>query len=107
MMARRAGGGGRHAPPAVAAPVRGAAEAELDRFKDRLLMRLLRQSSSAELDNALRHAVNEAAALSWTTPFPLLFLPALVEEKAQSVLRYAERQARIWRGSPASWDEAA
>jgi hypothetical protein len=91
----------------VATPVRGAAEAELDRFRDRLLLRLLQQSSSAELDAALRHAANEAAALSWMTPFPLLFLPALVEEKAQSVLRHAARQARIKRGRSGVQDQAA
>ncbi len=81
-------------PPAVGAPVfQGATESEFEQFKDQLLLRLLRQTSDAELDAALRHAANEAAAMAWTTPFPLLFLPALVEEKAESVRRQAKDQA--------------
>jgi len=40
-------------------------------------------------------AATEASALSWTTPFPLLFYPALFEEKVASALERARRQDRI------------
>lgn len=95
------------AEPAAAAPFRGAVEAELDQFKDRLLDQLMSQATTAEVQAALRHAANEAAAVAWTTPFPLLFLPALLEEKAQSARRHAARQERIKRRPWTARDEAA
>jgi hypothetical protein len=45
-----------------------------------------------QLYAALRRAANEAAALAWFTPFPLLFFPALLEEKARAALRQGARQ---------------
>ena len=46
----------------------------------------------------LQAAVNEAEALAWQTPYPHLFFPALAEEKAIAVSRWAEHQALV-RGS--------
>ena len=45
--------------------------------------------------DALRRAVNEADALAATTPFPVLFLPALAEEKAHGALHWHARQREI------------
>ena len=43
----------------------------------------------------LRLAANEAAAVAWTTGFPLLVLPVLLEEKAAEVEEHAARQEQV------------
>ena len=78
-----------------AAPFRGTVETELDRLKDGLLLRLLNETSEPDLETPLRLAANEAAALAWLTPFPLLLFPALLEEKAQTARNQAAMQARV------------
>jgi hypothetical protein len=83
------------APAAPAVPFRGAQETELDRLKARLLRQLLQQTADEELYAPLRRAANEAAGLAWFTPFPLLFFPALFEEKARGALRQGARQRCI------------
>jgi len=83
--------------PVVAAPTRGPMESELDRLKDRLLQRLLDETEESRLKPLLRRAATEASALAWTTAYPLLVLPVLLEEKAEAARLYAERQARIWK----------
>src|SRR4051794_38529135 len=65
----------------LTAPARGAAESQLDGLKERLLQPLLEKTSDRHVGAAFRRAGTEAAALAWTTPFPLLFLPALLAEK--------------------------
>jgi hypothetical protein len=87
--------------PVPAAPMRGAPEAELEAFKERLSQPLLQRAEDAELLAMLRAAIQEAAALAWTTPFPLLFLPALVEEKATAAQHRLTRQRQIRRRSQA------
>ena len=81
--------------PVPPAPFRGTGETELDRFKNRLLRELLASTDEPELYAPLRRATNEAAALAWTTPFPLLFLPELLREKADAARRYVERQTAL------------
>jgi hypothetical protein len=71
---------------------RRAQEVALERFKRRLAQKAAYQAEDARLVPWLRHAANEAAALAWTTPFPMLFLPQLLEEKAEAVRRYVRRQ---------------
>ena len=85
--------------PVVTVPFRATLNDALDRLKDRLLHELLRETPEPELNPVLRRAANEATALAWTTPFPLLFLPALLEEKADAARRYARRQAGLWKRS--------
>ena len=77
-------------------PLRGAVEQDLEQFKSRLLEQLLQEAPGVEFQRPLRHAANEAAALAWMTPFPLLLLPALVQEKALGVRRHAERQREVY-----------
>jgi hypothetical protein len=77
----------------------GAQAAELDDLKNRLLRELLREAPKGPLATALRRAANEAAALVWLTPYPLLLLPALLEEKAQAARAQVERQQLIRRRS--------
>jgi len=86
----------RFAPPIVATmPFRGTAETELDRLKERLLAAELARTTNLEMNVLLRRAANDAVALVWLTPFPLLLLPALFEEKARVARRAASRQALI------------
>lgn len=82
-------------PVPPAAPFRGSLETDLERLKARLLRELLDAASDAQLHAPLRRATNDAAALAWTTPFPLLVLPELVREKAASARRYVQRQAAL------------
>ena len=79
----------------LTAPARGAAEKELDRLKDKLLRPLIEKSSDQEAEATLRRAGTEAAALAWTTPFPLLFLPALLDEKVDRAEQHLARQKTI------------
>lgn len=64
-------------------------------LKTQLLEPVLRFVSDPELSRQLTLAANEAAAVAWTTPFPMLVLPALLEEKAAEVRHYARRQEEV------------
>jgi hypothetical protein len=79
----------------LTAPARGRPEVELDSFKERLLRPVLETSSDQRAEDALRRAGTEAAALAWTTPFPLLFLPALLDEKVDNARQHLARQKTI------------
>jgi hypothetical protein len=85
----------RASPPA---PFRATQETEFERLKNQLLAQQL-VAATPELNNPLRRAANDAAALAWATVFPLLVFPVLFEEKTQAALRQAERQARIFESS--------
>jgi len=85
--------------PVPAVPFRGTHETELERLKHKLLADLLASTPSGGLYPALRRAANEAAALAWVTPFPLLFFPQLLEEKAALARNQLERQESILRRS--------
>ena len=79
----------------LTAPARGAAETELDRLKEQLLRPLLEKTADRQSEAVLRRAGTEAAALAWTTPFPLLFLPALLAEKIDKAEQHLARQRTI------------
>jgi hypothetical protein len=83
------------APVIVGAPFRRDREADLDQLKNRLLARELARVNTLEGCVALRQAANEAAALVWLTPYPLLLLPALFEEKARAARLKVDRQGLI------------
>lgn len=76
-------------------PFRGTLETELDVLKARLLSELLKGAGDAELYPRLRRAANDAAAVAWTTPFPLLVFPALLEEKAQQARQSHNHQQAV------------
>jgi hypothetical protein len=61
----------------------------------RLLQPLLFASSDALTRKHLSLAANEAAALAWTTPYPLLVLPVLLDEKVAETRQHARRQEEI------------
>lgn len=72
-------------------------DTELARLKDRLLQEKLPEHTEPDLERLVRLAATEAEALSWLTPFPLLVLPVLLDEKLEGVQRYAKRQRRLLR----------
>jgi len=80
--------------PSPPAPFRATLENEFERLKLRLLGDRLRAAETV-LNAPLRRAANDAAAVAWTTLFPLLVFPALFEEKTDAAVRQAKRQARI------------
>jgi len=83
----------RASPPV---PFRATQETEFERLKDLLLAQQLAYAAAPGLSPPLRRAANEAAALAWVTPFPLLVFPVLFEEKTALAVRQAARQARIY-----------
>ncbi len=89
----------RFTPPIVAtttpAAFRGALDNELDRLKEKLLATELARTTNLDANVLLRRAANDAVSLVWLTPFPLLLLPALFDEKARAARRAAGRQALI------------
>ena len=58
--------------PEPAAPFTRTAETELERLKNRMLHLALGAVASPALRAPLRRAANEAAALAWLEPHPLL-----------------------------------
>jgi hypothetical protein len=88
------------------APLRGVPEAELDEIKERLLEAAVTENDGAELYPAIRAAANEAAALAWNTPFPLLVFPLLFEEKTESARRRLVNQRAVWKRSRRMMDTA-
>jgi hypothetical protein len=78
----------------VATPYRHA-EADLDKLKNRLLREELARAATLDMNVYLRRAANDAAALAWLTPYPLLLLPTLFEEKALAARKVAVKAALI------------
>jgi hypothetical protein len=81
--------------PVAAVPFRGTQETELEQFKHRLLREALNETADAEIGGHLRRAANEAAAAAWITPCPLLFLPALFEEKVTAARQQFARAQSV------------
>jgi hypothetical protein len=85
-----------NAPLEAIEPFRGTQETRLERLKQRLLQELLEEASARpDLNVAYRRAADEAAAVAWLTPFPLLFLPLLLKEKAGEARERADRQRAV------------
>jgi hypothetical protein len=81
--------------PVPPAPFRATQETELERLKNRLLVRFLNELNKPPVNTYVRRAANEAAALAWVTPYPLLTFPGLFEEKVEKALLYAKRQTSV------------
>ena len=79
-------------PPAAFART---AENELERLKNRLLRQALAGVVTPALTAPIRRAANEAAALAWLEPHPLLVFTTLFEEKVAAAKRRAHKQALI------------
>jgi|SRR4030095_4920036 hypothetical protein len=85
------------APAAPTVNFRATEPTEFERLKDRLLREQLLTETRAEFLTLLRQAANEAAAVAWMAPYPLLVLPELFREKAAAALRYGTKQASLHR----------
>jgi isopentenyl diphosphate isomerase/L-lactate dehydrogenase-like FMN-dependent dehydrogenase len=70
-------------------------QAQFELLRTRLVQPLLTETTDVILRRQLRLAANEAAAVAWTTPFPLLVLPVLLEEKSEEAQQYSRRQAEV------------
>jgi hypothetical protein len=80
-------------PPAV--PFRATEETDCERLKRQAMSEWLNRAETVEELALIRRAANEAAAMAWLTPYPLLVLPLLVEEKADRAVFQAKRQQQI------------
>ncbi len=67
----------------------------LEELKRRWMKQELERCADAALRGAVERAADEALALAWTTPFPALFLPCLLQEKAAEARRRWERQQSV------------
>ncbi len=81
--------------PRLSVPCRGALEARLEDFKERLLQPFIATALDPALARELRWAANEAAALAWYTEYPMLLLPALLDEKVRAALQKWDKQEQI------------
>src|SRR5690349_3547743 len=72
---------------------------EFERLKDQLLREQLSKETRVEFLTLLRQAANDAAAVAWTAPYPLLVLPELFREKVAAARRYGAKQASLRRST--------
>jgi hypothetical protein len=79
------------------APLRVVQENRFEEVKARLLSERLDKLPVPEWNSHVRRAANEAAALAWVTPYPLLVFPVLFEEKARATLLQATHQREVRR----------
>jgi hypothetical protein len=81
--------------PVPAVPFRAVQESRFEQLKTGLLEERIETVFEPRVTVDLRRAANEAAALAWVTPYPLLVFPQLFEEKAESALAQAARQETV------------
>jgi hypothetical protein len=60
-----------------------------------LAQRLVQEVQNPILRSNLQQAASEAASLAWTTPYPLLVIPILLEEKIRAARLRTVRQGQI------------
>lgn len=85
--------------PLPVAPFRRVQESRFENLRSQLLGEKLVELADTQLNSQIRRAANEAAALAWVTPYPLLVFPVLFDEKAFAALARAERQHRVFQSS--------
>ncbi len=85
--------------PAPAVSFRAVQDSRFEYLKRQLLSERLAETAAPEFNSQVRRAANEAAALAWVTPYPLLVFPVLFEEKTAEAVRVFERQAQVRRRS--------
>jgi hypothetical protein len=81
--------------PVSTVPFRTVQESRFEALKNGLLRESLEEALDPKLTSWLRRAANDAAALAWVTPYPLLVFPVLFEEKAQAAALHVERQEHV------------
>lgn len=86
-------------PIKFAAFARGRQERAINRLKNRLLQASLGDRPISAADCEYTTVANEAVALAWTTPTPLLVLPIIFEEKLFEAKAQRTRQYHIFNRS--------
>ena len=66
-----------------------------DVLKRRLTTRLAFETGGNLPDRVVKQAATDAEALAWSTPYPLLFLPVLMEEKVEGARLWMSRQREV------------
>lgn len=74
---------------------RGVLEGHFAQLREELLDNLLADTDTLSLQPRFEFAANEAAALAWTTEYPLLVFPALLDEFARRERLRESRQQQI------------
>ena len=74
---------------------RGLLEGHFANLKEELLGDLLAETDTLSLQPRLELAANEAAAVAWTTEYPLLVFPTLFDEFARRERVRDNRQQQI------------
>lgn len=88
--------GARFGPSTDAAvPFTRTTESDLERLKNCLLRESIAHAAAPALLSPLRRAANEAAALAWLEPHPLLVFPELFLEKTREARQRLQRQDRM------------
>ena len=87
-------------PVVPAANFRATEPNEFEELKDRLLREQLVAETRSEFLTLLRRAANDAAAVAWAAPYPLLVLPELFREKVATARSYGVKQASLRRDNP-------
>lgn len=64
-------------------------------LKGRVARRIAADGGGRVPEQVFKQAATEAEALAWSTPYPLLFLPVLMEEKVEGARRWVKRQREI------------
>jgi hypothetical protein len=72
------------------------AAVELEQLKRCLLYKQTRVVPDSEVQSWLNRAANDAASIAWATPYPLLVLPLLLDEKLSEARRQAEVQRSVY-----------
>ena len=67
----------------------------LTRLREQLILNLAKEAKGLVSEALMRRALAEAEALAFSTRYPLLFLPALAEEKVLSAKQWTARQKEI------------
>ncbi len=81
--------------PRPPAEVPASAASEFHALKQRLVNERLEAESDHEIRRWLERAADESAALAWTTAYPMLVWPELLEEASRTARLRAERQRMI------------
>ncbi|MDB6056350.1 MAG: hypothetical protein JWO95_194 [Verrucomicrobiales bacterium] len=92
--------------PMTTVPFRANQDLDLEQLKSRLLRQILAGDVTADLNVRLRRAANEAAALAWLEPYPLLVFPTLLEEKAVVAKKQVAKQSKVYQRSRRLLDAA-
>ena len=75
---------------------RNRVEQRFAELRDELLAGELEETRTVGLHRGLKQAANEAAAIAWSTEYPLLVFPGLFAEIARRERLRADRQQRIF-----------